>query len=59
MWIVTIVLIPAFILYYVKLYKMDTCILPVFYDSMMNMRVTNNDKMLFLFKEACNFSFNV
>ena len=44
MWIVTIVLIPAFSLYCVKLHSMDTC---TFYDSMMNMRVTNNDKMLF------------
>ena len=47
MWIVMIVLIPAFSLYCVKLHSMDTCTLAVFYDSMMNMRVTNNDKMLF------------
>ena len=51
-----IVLIPALFLYCVKLYSMDTCTLAVFYDSMMNMRVTSNDKMLLLLKEACNFS---
>ena len=59
MWIITIVLISAFFLYCVKLYNMDTCTLAVFNDSMMNMKVIGNDKMLFLFKEACNFSFTV
>ena len=60
MWIVMTVLIVALFLYCVKLYNiMDTCTLAVFYNSMMNMRVTSNDKMLFLFKDACNLSFAV
>ena len=59
MWIVTIVLIPAIFLYCVKLYNMETCTLAVFNNSMMNIRVTSNDKMLFLFKDASNFSFTV
>ena len=59
MWILTIVPIPAIFLYCVKLYNMETCTLAVFNNSMMNMRVTSNYKMLLLFKEACNFSFTV
>ena len=53
MWIVMTVLIVALFLYCVKLYNiMDTCTLAVFYNSMMNMRVTSNDKMLF-FVQRC------
>ena len=57
MCIATIVLIPPF--FSSLCYSMDTCTLAVFYDSMMNMRVTSNDKMILLLKDVFNFSFIV